>query len=278
MKIKKVFNNNVALTINETNQEVVVMGKGLAFQKKAGQSIDPSKIEKTFTPENQDITTKLTELLKDTSEVYLQLSHKIIELAKSHLSYKLDDYLYIALTDHLSFAISRHKQGIDLKNPLSWEIRKYYKQEYQIALKTLDIIEADTGIRLPEDEAASIALHLVNSQLSGENMASTVQVTNMVSSIVNIVKYHFRIDLDENSINFERFITHLRFLAIRFIRKESFGENVDDMLFKQVKSTYPEAFQCTEKISTYMENTYDREISEDEKLYLTLHINRVTSR
>lgn len=278
MKIKKVFNNNVALSINEANQEVVVMGRGLAFQKKPGESIDPTKIEKTFTLEREDITAKLAELLKDTPEEYLQLAHKILELAKSRLPYELDDYLYIALTDHLSFAISRHDQGIDLKNPLSWEIRKYYKKEYQIALQALNTIEEETGVQLPEDEAASIAMHLVNSQLTGENMAATVQVTNIVNSIMNIVKLHFQMQLDENSINYERFLTHLRFFAIRFVRKETGGKNGDVLLFEQVKSTYPKAFQCTEKIAHYMESTYNWEISTEEKMYLTLHIHRVTSR
>ena len=48
-----------------------------------------------------------------------------MDYAQSQLPYKLDEYLYVVLTDHLSFAISRYKQGIHLKNPLQWEkIRK----------------------------------------------------------------------------------------------------------------------------------------------------------
>lgn len=119
MEIKQVLNNNVVLTNNQANQEVVVMGRGLAFQKKPGQVVDVSKIEKTFVLDT-GVAKKLTELMKDTSEIYLDLSYKILELAKSQLTYKLDDYLYVALTDHLSFAITRHKNGIDLKNPLLW--------------------------------------------------------------------------------------------------------------------------------------------------------------
>lgn len=277
MEIKKVFNNNVALTTNQSNQEVVVMGKGLAFQKKPGQTIDTSKIEKTFVLDKQGVSDKLEELLRETPELYLDISHNILELARSQLSYKLDDYLYVALTDHLSFAISRHKEGVDLKNPLAWEIRKYYKQEYQIALQALDIIEMKTGVRLADDEAASIALHLVNSQLSGENMAAALQVTELVNSILTIVKYHFQMELDENSINYERFLTHLRFFAIRMIRKERVFDN-DDFLYEQVKQKYTEAFQCSDKIAIFVENNYNWKISNEEKVYLTLHIHRVTNR
>lgn len=277
MEIKKVFNNNVALTTNHSNHEVVVMGKGLAFQKKPGQTIDPTEIEKTFVLDKQGVSDKLEELLLDTPEVYLDISHQILELAKSQLSYKLDDYLYVALTDHLSFAISRHKEGIDLKNALSWEIRKYYKQEYQIAIQALDIIEMKTGVRLADDEAASIALHLVNSQLSGENMAAAMQVTEMVNSILTIVKYHFQVELNENTINYERFLTHLRFFAIRFIREEKVLDN-DDFLYEQVKQKYVAAFMCSEKIATFVKENYSWEISNEEKVYLTLHIHRVTNR
>lgn len=278
MEIKQVLNNNVVLTKNEMNQELVVMGRGLAFQKRPGDIVEASKIEKTFVLENRGVAKKLAELMKDTSEIYLDLSYKILELAKSHLRYKLDDYLYVALTDHMSFAITRHKNGIDLKNPLLWEIRRYYKQEFQVASTALDIVEEDIGVRLTEDEAASIALHLVNSQLSGENMAAAVQVTEMVNNIINIVKYHFKLELDENSINYERFLTHLRFFAIRFIRQEKSDDAHDNFLYEQVKQKYTNAFQCTERIATYIAKNYKWDISNDEKVYLTLHIHRITSR
>lgn len=278
MKIKKILNNNVALTYNEQHQEVVVMGLGLAFQKKEGDSIDPEKVEKIFILEHKGISNKIAELLKEIPEIYLELAHRIIELAKSRLSYQLDDYLYVALIDHLNFAVERHKQGYDLKNALLWEISKYYKQEYKIALEALDIINQELNIELPEDEAASIALHFVNSQLSGENMTKTVQVTEMVNDILNIVKYYFQMDLDEDSVNYERFLTHLRFFATRFIRKEKLKDTYDDFLYNQVKVKYNEAFQCAKRIASYIENDYDWSISHNEILYLTLHIHRLTSR
>lgn len=278
MKIKKVLNNNVVVSLNSRNQEIVVMGRGLAFQKKVGETIDAEKIEKTFVLETHGISEKLTNLLRDISEKYLNISVRILEYAKSQLPYKLDEYLYVALTDHISFAISRYKQGIHLKNPLLWEIRKFYKNEFQVAVKALEIIKEETGIELGEDEAASIALHLVNSQLSGENVATAIQVTEMVNTILNIVKYHFKMELDENSINYERFLTHLRFFAIRFIREEKLEESVDEFFFEQIKIKYPEAYACTQKIKTYLEKQFHFELTKDEELYLTVHIYRVTSR
>ncbi|NRD76796.1 PRD domain-containing protein [Bacillus sp. BRMEA1] len=278
MEIKKILNNNVVVSNNEMHQEIVVMGRGLAFQKKVGEAINPAKIEKTFVLETHGISEKLAKLLRDTSELYLNISAKILDYAQFHLPYKLDEYLYVALTDHISFAISRYKQGIHLKNPLQWEIRKYYKQEFQIALRALEIIENETGIKLGDDEAASIALHLVNSQLSGENMAAAIQITEMVNTILNIVKYHFKMELDETSVNYERFLTHLRFFAVRFIRKEKLDETVDHFFYDQIKLKYPDAHDCTKKIATYLENYFNWSLTKDEEIYLTVHIHRVTNR
>jgi beta-glucoside operon transcriptional antiterminator len=276
--IKKVLNNNVVLTEGENEQELVVMGRGLAFQKKVGDEIEQKKIEKTFVLENQAVSDKLAELLNDVSETYLQLSDKIITYAKSQLPNRLDDYIYVALTDHLSFAISRHKQGMQLKNPLLWEIRKFYKKEYEIARHALDIIQEDTGYVLEEDEAGSIALHLLNSQISGEGLESMVHVTKMVNDILNIVKYHFGMELDESAISYERFLTHLRFFAFRLVKNETGSEHPDDFLYEQVKRKYKEPFHCSEKITKYVEKTHGRQISKDELVYLTLHIYRVTQR
>ncbi|SDJ98611.1 BglG family transcription antiterminator LicT [Sediminibacillus albus] len=278
MKIKKVLNNNVVITENEQQQELVVMGRGLSFQKKVGQSVDESKIEKTFVLQNTGTSEKLVQLLKYTSEKYLDIASEILEYAQAELPYKLDEYLYVALTDHISFALSRQKQGIQLKNNLLYEIRKYYNREYEIGVKSLGIIEEHTGIRLDEDEAGSIALHLVNSQISGDNMETAVQVTGMVNNILNIVKYHYQMKLDDASINYERFITHLRYFSIRFIRKEKMEDTVDDFMFEQVQRKYEKAYACTEKINIYLNKNFNWSLSRDEQVYLTVHIHRVTYR
>ncbi|QTM98826.1 PRD domain-containing protein [Sediminibacillus dalangtanensis] len=279
MEIKKVFNNNVVLTENKHSQEMVVMGRGLAFKKRPGDPINPDKVEKTFVLENQGVSDKLAELLSEIPEEYFDLSYQIIDYAKTRLPYKLDDYIYVALTDHLSFAISRYKQGIHLPNALLWEIRKYYKQEFQVAMASLDIIEKSIGVRLEEDEAGSIALHLVNSQLSGESMEATVKMTKMVNNILNIVKYYFQIELDESSINYERFLIHLRFFALRSVREEKAPvEHSDDFLYEQVKKKYHKAFLCSEKVAAFVETNYDWHVTKDEIIYLTLHIHRVTNR
>ena len=49
MLIKKILNNNVITTIDETTElEKVVMGRGIAFKKKPGDLIQCEKVEKIF--------------------------------------------------------------------------------------------------------------------------------------------------------------------------------------------------------------------------------------
>ncbi|WP_046175954.1 BglG family transcription antiterminator LicT [Domibacillus indicus] len=279
MEIKKVFNNNVVLTQNNKGQEMVVMGRGLAFQKKAGEMVEPDKVEKTFVLDNRGVSDKIGELLREVPEEYLAIADRIISMAKNKLGSGMDDYVYVALMDHISFAVTRHKQGMVLRNALIWEIKKYYQEEFQIGLRALDVIEEVAGIRMEEDEAASIALHLVNSRVSGEGLDSAVQIVKVVNDTLNIVKYHYKMELDETSINYERFLTHLRFFAIRLVRREK-TEAVpgDDFMFTQVQARYPEAFACSEKVAAYVEKTFNWPVSNDEKVYLTIHIHRVTSR
>lgn len=72
MKIDKVYNNNVVQIREDSGEEAIVMGKGLGFQKKVGDELDLSKIEKKFVLEDSNIANEL-------SRVYVDLSNEEIE-------------------------------------------------------------------------------------------------------------------------------------------------------------------------------------------------------
>lgn len=54
MIINKVINNNVLSTHDENNREIVLMGKGIGFQKKVGDEVAEDKIEKKFVLDSED--------------------------------------------------------------------------------------------------------------------------------------------------------------------------------------------------------------------------------
>lgn len=272
--IRKIFNNNVVLAVGDDENELILMGKGIAFHKKVGDLIDDSMVDKKFF---EGLTGKLSELLKDIPQLHLELADEIIQSAKSQLSSKLSDYIYLTLTDHLDFAITRIQQGQNITNPLLWEIKKIYPKEYKIGLEALDRVKTRLGYVLPEDEAGSIALHLVNAQNGSSEMDQTIEITKMVQDILQIVNYYFGIDLDEDSINYSRFVVHLRFFGQRLLEKQT-NPHAQNVLFAVVKEKYPNVFECVELIDRYIQKVTDTALSKSEMVYLILHIHRVTDR
>ncbi|MGG7620635.1 BglG family transcription antiterminator LicT [Bacillus coreaensis] len=276
MKIAKVYNNNVISAFNEKNEELVVMGRGLAFQKKPGDSVEEDKIEKIFALKNNDMSEKFKTLLYEVPIEYMEVTEDIIKIAKSRLGRDLNDSIYISLTDHIHFAVERNQKGYDIKNALLWEIKRFYKQEFVIGMEALKIIQEKLGVLLPEDEASFIAMHIVNAELNQE-MPNVANITKVMQDILNIVKYHFKMDFDEESLNYFRFITHLKFFAQRLYSK-TYIEDDDPFLFETVREKHRAAFECTEKINEYIENQFDYSLTNNEKLYLIIHIQRVVNR
>lgn len=275
MKIAKVINNNV-ISVIQDDQELVIMGRGIAFKKRPGDEVDEDRIEKIFKLENQDMASKFKSLLYEVPMEYVKVTEEMIQYAKNKLGKKLNDIIYISLTDHINFAIERQKQGIKIVNPLLWEIKRIYKDEFQIALEALKMIKDKLAIELPEDEAGFIAMHFVNAELN-EEMTDVTNMTKIIQDILNIVKYHFKIELDEDSLNYFRFLTHLKFFAQRLINNMLLTSD-DDELYEIVKNKHPEAYACTKKIKDYIQKVHGHEITSEEKLYLTIHIDRVVNR
>ncbi len=274
--ISKVINNNVVSAYDDEQHELVIMGRGIAFQKKSGDPIDEERIEKVFSIQNKDISEKFKTLLYDIPIEYMQVCEAIIDHARTTLNKNLNDSIYVTLTDHITFAIERHQKGMDIKNALLWEIKRLYKEEFMCGVEAIRIIQDKLNIHLPEDEAGFIAMHIVNAELN-EEMPNVIQITKLIQDILNIVKYHFQIDLDEESLNYFRFVTHLKFFGQRLFN-ETQMENQNEFLYEVVKEKNTAAFQCAEKINDYVQKEYNRSLIEDEMLYLTLHIDRVIKR
>lgn len=275
MIIQKIFNNNAIVAKDSNKHEFVVMGRGIGFKKSVGEEVDKNLIEKTFILKQKDASEKFKLLLEDISTEYVSLCYDIIEYAKNMLDTQLSDYIYVSLTDHINNAIKMFEEGLRVANPLIWEIKKFYNKEFEIGLKALEFIESETGKMLPEDEAGNIALHLINAQVNSSynNVKDIAHQTKKIQDILNIVKYTYNTTLDEKSISYERFVTHLRFFFQRLNKREK-TEPEDDFLLRQVKEKYKKAYDCMLKVEKYLET----ELSDEEKLYLTIHIQRVTQR
>ena len=273
MIINKVLNNNVVTIINENDEEAVVMGRGLAFQKKKGDEIDESKIEKIFVLENRSINEKLLTLVNDIPAKYLEIAEDIIKYAEDKLSKKLNENIYLTLTDHISFAINRAEKNLEIKNVMLWDIKRLHKDEFDVGIYALRIIKENLNVELPEDEAASIAMHILNGELDQE-MPEIVDMIKLIEEILKMVKYHFNIEFDEESINYYRFVTHLKFFTQRLSSGRYYEDNDND-LFDMIKLKYPKSYECTKRIEGFVKQKYNTQLTKEEMLYLIIHTARV---
>lgn len=274
MKIDKVFNNNVVQVLSEKNEEIIVMGKGLGFQKKPGDEVNQELIEKRFILQDTDMASELSRVYVDLDSDEIKLVLDIIHQGQDVLEQTFDISLYIALADHLHYTIERTKEGLVLQNPLSWEVRKFYPREFQLGREAIKYIKEKLGIELADDEAASIALHFVNAQKDGGLLEKNRLISKIVIDILEIVRLHFGQITDEESVSYNRFVTHVQYFAQRVASGLVQGKN-DAFLYEQVKENYPQAFACTEKIKSYVASSYDFPMSRDEQVYLTIHIQRL---
>lgn len=274
MIIEKVINNNIVSAYDETGREVVVMGRGLGFGVKAGAPINEAKIEKVFRIKSQSIAEQFKELLANMPLEHAQISNDIISYAKSKLKLKLNQSIYVTLTDHINFAIDRYSRGINLENALLWEIKRFYPQEYELGRYAVALIKERLQISLPDDEAGFIALHFVNAEY-GTDISDAVHFPNQMKDILDIVTNELGIELDEGTLHYERFITHVKFLLQRVYRKELL-ENEEEELADMMNRKYPKEFECSRKIAEYIEKTVNCRLSGEEVMYLAIHIRRVT--
>lgn len=276
MIIKRVINNNIVSSVDTSGREIILMGRGLAYNKKKFDVIDEEKIEKIFRLENYNISEKFMELLNSIPIEHIQVANNIIEYAKKELNKNLNETIYISLLDHIHFAVERYLSGVVIKNAMFWEIKQFYKDETRVALDSLEVINKALNVNLPEDEAGFIALHFVNAELNS-NMVEINNITNIIHQVLNIVRYYFKVSLDEDSLNYFRFITHLKFFAQRILKSESL-QNDDGFFYDMIKERYANTNKCVERIAEHIKNTYNCEISNDEKVYLIVHIERVIRR
>ncbi|MGG7177366.1 BglG family transcription antiterminator LicT [Clostridium paraputrificum] len=274
MVINRLLNNNVVITLDSNGEEVIVMGKGIGYEKSRGDTIDEAKINKIFRLSNKEVLSKFEELLNNIPIKYMKLSDEIIEYAEGKLNKKLNESIYISLSDHIYTAIQRIKKGIKVKNALLWEIKRFYKDEFEIGMKALDIIEEKTKFRLPDDEAGFIAFHIVNAQLDVEQ--PMVQgITKLIQEILTIVRIHFGVEFKEESVFYYRFITHLKFFAQRLFSDNTYNGEKDEELLNIIKGKYKKEFECIIKIKTFIEKKYKYNLTNDETIYLTIHIAKV---
>lgn len=273
MLVEKVINNNVVTAIDEANQEVVLMGKGIGFQTKPGVEIAKEKIEKKFVLSDKAEIGKFEEVVSAIPLEHLDVCIEIINYATNVLGNRLSSSIYISLTDHINFALERYKTGIVFDNPLAQEVKSFYRNEYLVGEYAVAMIEQKLGIKLPGDEAASIAMHFLNAEYNTV-MSDTMHITSLIREIIELIEESVQKKMNSTESNYSRFVMHLKFLGFRMFSGEKI-EKQDEEYNNMVIRLYPKAFSVVEKVAYYVENKYNYYMTVDERVNMTVHIRRI---
>jgi beta-glucoside operon transcriptional antiterminator len=275
VRVQKVYNNNVVAVVTD-GEEVVLVGRGIGFQKKPGDPVDESRVSKRFhlapTPAGAGARSILVDLPLDV----ITLTGKISAfLAREH-GLVLPSPVEIGLADHLAAALGRLDQGVPLFNNLLWETRASYPGEFAVALGVLELVRQETGQVLPLDEAGFITMHLVNAGLTGD-MAETLLLARALDEVLAIVAQDLPVPVRPDSPHYARFLTHVKFVLQRLAeRTQLSGQHA--VLFEEQRRQDPAAYRCALRVTAYLEQRFDVDLSEEEQLYLMIHLSRLRAR
>lgn len=275
MKAKRVYNNNVVLSQNKNGKELVLVGRGLAYGLNKGDNIDESKVEKRFELK-ETVNNKFKELIQDVPIDDILICEEVISYIKSNNDKEIDDSIYVTLTDHIINMVDRIKKGIDFDSTILLNISYLYKAEHKIALHAVEMLSKRYDLKIDDSEANFITLHIVNAE-SNSNMMEMYEITSIIDEILSIVNRNYKIDYEDFA--YDRFITHCRFFVQRVVNKEYVEENKKKYveMFLMMKGLYKSQYRCVNEIAHFIENKYNYQVEDDEKMYLLLHLVKLTT-
>lgn len=269
MKINKILNNN-AVIVRDGDQEKVVVGPGVAFNKKRNDLVAADKIEKVFVMSENE---KLGQLLGRIPEEHFTVSETIISYAEKVLGTKLNEHIHLVLTDHLSFAIERMKDGIHVHNKLLGEIRLLYPVEYGIGLWGVGHVREALGVEMPVDEAGFIALHLHTMKPHGTNLNDTIRQATIVKDMLRSIRDCLKDEIEEDGISYQRLVSHLQHAVANLGRYDA--HTLDPDMTELIRIRYAGSYRCAKVMAAECLRLHEVEIPEQELAYIALHIERL---
>lgn len=274
MLILKKINNNVALASSDAGEEIVVFGKGVGFHEMPYELEDESVIQRVF----RDVDEKCIGGFANIADDVLLVASDIVAMADKALDCALAGNLVVCLADHLQCALERTGDGIAIENPLSHEVAFVYPREVELGRRGIELVSERMGVNLPESEITSIALHLVNAEVDGmgsvQDMDLVMKSTLILERATQVIEGQLGQQLDRTSYAYVRFVAHLRFL-IRRLMRGGCKETENSGLFRQAARDFPDAYRCAAGINEYLKRDYNWSCSDEEMLYLMMHVNRL---
>lgn len=273
LKIKKVLNNNVVIAAHPIYNEVVLIGKGIGFNRKKDEGISFDRADKTFLLSNEREKEQYVSLLPYIDEQLIDFMSDVLLHIESRMGQELNQHIHVALTDHLAFAINRAKKNLQFSNPFVLEIESLYPKEYQIALEVVTMIYDKMGIQFPEGEVGFIALH-IHSAVTDKTLRELNRHNQLITRLVRLVEEVMEMKIDKNSVDYHRLVQHLHRAIDRVYQDEHVGDEI--RLANMLKEEYPVCYNLAWKLIKVMQKQLNKPVDESEAIYLTIHLQRLT--
>lgn len=270
--IVKALNNNVVMAEHPGEGEVIVIGKGIGFNRKEGDSLSAAQAEKLFVLKNEKEQEQYKKLLPQIDETWQSAIIEAIGHISERVSGKLNEHIHIGLTDHLLLAMERVRQGHTIVNPFLTETIALYPFEQELAKKAVEIIGDKTGIYLPKDEIGFITLH-IHSALMNKDLGEINRHSQLVTNLIHIIESDFELILDKESLDYMRLVRHLRFTIERVVQGEKVKE--PEKIAQLLKYEYPLCYNLSWKLIKVMQEFLKKKVYDAEAVYLTMHLQRL---
>lgn len=274
MIVVKNINNNVALCLDSKGQEVVVFGKGVGFLKPPSE-VPLSKIQRTF----YDLNHKFLPLLDDIPLDVIDFTSRQVAQIRGKLPYETNANLIMTLADHLAFAMTRAKRGIYTPMPSIYEMEQNYPVEVEIGRQIVSAMEQTFHVKLPKGEVQGVAMHFINASLgspSSGQLTAEEEYETILERMTQIVEHALQVTIRRDTFNYARFATHVQYLLKR-VQADSPIDSDNLQMYASIRDEYKDVSACVDQIHEYLQRNWSIDLSEEEKLYLIMHINRVIS-
>lgn len=276
MKVIKSLNHNMVLAQDIHGHECICQGKGIGWQKRNGDLVDESLIERRFTPENADESRHFQQLFSEISEDFWKIAEEVVSFGQQRYNIKVSRRIILPLCDHMAGSVERYRQGVALENPMLWDVKRVYPKEFKVGMYALSLLQEQYGVKMRDDEAAFLAYHFVNAELGNMPSVSPDTLARLVGHVIDLVEQSFQIKLNEEDWNYQRFLTHLKFFIRRITARQVYDATDEDELYLELRIKYPHVNRCVERIADMILIDFHYDISQEERLYLLIHIERVT--
>lgn len=273
-KTFKVVNNNIIIVKDSNGREMIAIGKGLGFKKSKNDVVYPDEVMKTYVYVDRQKNLNLT-LFEEVSFEIVEVAQHIIDYATSTLKQKYNVNLLVSLSDHIDFSVKQFREGNNTVKLFNEEIKRFYKEEYQVGKYAINYINQTLNVELSKDEATSIAFHLIVASQEKTNI-ETRELLEGVNRIVDITMRHLGKQIDEDSLAYSRYIIHLKFFLSRIVSSQtSNGSSELTNIFGQLVTKYEGVEKCINEISEYINEKFNYVCTDEDCIYLMIHIVRL---